>query len=198
MARDPMRTRDRILGAALKEFSARGFSGARVDRIARRARINKRMLYHYFGDKAGLFREILRHKLAQTMAALAAAPEGPAESLVHWFDFACRDPDWVRLLEWEALHARARKVSAEDERRAAFQKALAKLRARQAEGLLSSTLDPAHTLLSMMALTTFPLAFPQITRLVTGLVPKDPKFQEARRAFLRDFVRAFRPAEWRD
>src|SRR2546427_2012489 len=59
-ARDPERTREQILSAALQEFSAKGFAGARVDVIARRAAINKRMLYHYFGDKAGLFREVDR------------------------------------------------------------------------------------------------------------------------------------------
>src|SRR5450432_2914601 len=47
--RNPGRTRERILSAALKEFAAKGFAGARVDTIARRAAINKRMLYHYFG-----------------------------------------------------------------------------------------------------------------------------------------------------
>ena len=49
-ARNPERTRARIRSAALKEFAAHGFAGARVDVIARRAAINKRMLYHYFGD----------------------------------------------------------------------------------------------------------------------------------------------------
>ena len=51
----PERTRERILSAALKEFAAKGFAGARVDAIARRAAINKRMLYHYFGNKEKLF-----------------------------------------------------------------------------------------------------------------------------------------------
>ena len=58
--RDPDRTRSRILAAALAEFSSKGFAGARVDAIARRAKGNKRMLYHYFGDKEGLFRAVLR------------------------------------------------------------------------------------------------------------------------------------------
>ena len=52
--RDPDRTRGRILAAAIAEFAANGLAGARVDAIARRAGSNKRMLYHYFGDKEGL------------------------------------------------------------------------------------------------------------------------------------------------
>ncbi|HEY4658422.1 MAG TPA: helix-turn-helix domain-containing protein, partial [Gemmatimonadaceae bacterium] len=68
VGRHPERTRDRILASALREFSDKGFAGARVDRIARRARINKRMLYHYFGNKAHLFREILARKVRERSA----------------------------------------------------------------------------------------------------------------------------------
>src|SRR5499433_1741561 len=101
--RHPARTQERILAAALREFSEKGFAGARVDRIARRARINKRMLYHYFGNKDGLFREIMRRKLEERVAWATAAPDAPGETLVHWFKLACEDRDWVRLMEWEAL-----------------------------------------------------------------------------------------------
>jgi AcrR family transcriptional regulator len=191
--RDPERTRERILAAALKEFAAYGYTGARVDRIARRARINKRMLYHYFGDKRGLFRVILRRKLTEKREAVAATPGDPRESLPYWFDLACRDRDWIRLMQWEALHDGGGSVIDEEERRASFERGLADFRERQARGLLSSTLEPDQALLSMMALTTFPIAFPQLTRLITGLAPTDPKFQEARTEFLRGFATAFRP-----
>src|SRR4030081_1884742 len=72
--RDPQRTRDRILAAALAEFSAEGFAGARVARIARRARVNKRMLYHYFGNKEDLFREIFDRKLRERAGWITEAP----------------------------------------------------------------------------------------------------------------------------
>ena len=49
--RDPDRTRQSILGAALEEFSRYGLGGARVDRIAERSGANKRMLYYYFRSK---------------------------------------------------------------------------------------------------------------------------------------------------
>jgi len=61
--RNPARTRGLILSAALTEFAAHGFAGARVDAIARQAGINKRMLYHYFGGKEELFRAVLRRKI---------------------------------------------------------------------------------------------------------------------------------------
>ena len=51
---------DRILAAAALEFAERGFGGARVDRIARRARVNKAMLYYHFKSKQGLYSTLLR------------------------------------------------------------------------------------------------------------------------------------------
>jgi TetR/AcrR family transcriptional regulator len=53
--RDPDRTREGILLAAQEEFAAKGLSGGRVDQIAARAGANKRMIYHYFGSKDGLY-----------------------------------------------------------------------------------------------------------------------------------------------
>src|SRR2546426_1642747 len=118
-SRNPQRTQERILQAAFKEFAGKGFAGARVDGIARRAGINKRMLYHYFGDKEALFREVLRRKMAQRLAWGAATPDDPAESLPYWFDLACKDMDWIRLLEWEALQFIESRLIDEDRRREA-------------------------------------------------------------------------------
>src|SRR6188472_684649 len=52
---------DLILEAAAREFAERGFGGARVDRIARRARVNKAMIYYHFKSKQALYRSLLRH-----------------------------------------------------------------------------------------------------------------------------------------
>src|SRR3954465_4719618 len=78
--RDPERTRAAILDAATQEFTANGLNGARVDTIAERARVNKRMIYHYFGDKEGLYLSVLE----TTYAAIR-----PAEIGLHLGD---RDP----------------------------------------------------------------------------------------------------------
>src|ERR1700675_4545550 len=130
----PERTRERILAAALREFSDKGFAGARVDRIARLARINKRMLYHYFGNKAHLFREILTRKVRERAAWAVTAPDDAAESLAFWFDTAWRGRDWVRLMEWEALGGDEEGANGDVERRAAFRKGVGEIRERQARG----------------------------------------------------------------
>jgi TetR/AcrR family transcriptional regulator len=60
MARPARVSPDRILAAAALEFAARGFAGARVDRIARRARVNKAMIYYHFKSKRALYCALLR------------------------------------------------------------------------------------------------------------------------------------------
>ena len=194
MQRDPQRTKDRILAAALKEFSAKGFAGARVDAIARRARVNKRRLYHYVGNKEGLFREILHRKVAEKHHLFRTSPGDPAEKLAHYYDMACHDVDWVRLVEWEALTTGSKKVIAEEDRRQAFAESVEAIRRAQVEGRLSERLEPEQLLLSFIALTSYPLAFPQHARLVTGLSPTDPEFQKKRSEFLHALAEHLRPA----
>ena len=191
--RNPKRTRGRILSAALKEFAANGFTGARVDAIAKRAAINKRMLYHYFGNKEHLFREVLRLKMAERQALAETLSGDPAESLTFWFEAACKDTDWVRLLEWEALQEADRKLIDEKNRRLATTRGLERIRQRQGRGQISADLDPRHVMLAMRSLTMFPAAFPQLTRLIMGRPISDSRFQKERAAFLRKFAAAFQP-----
>jgi len=193
--RDPDRTRARILAAALAEFSAKGFAGARVDAIARRAQGNKRMLYHYFGNKSGLFREVLRRKITERRALIEGASGDPAENLPFRFAMMCRDLDWVRLLGWEAVQNTGEKVLEEKFRRAGTARSLARVRRQQAEGFLTSEFDERHLVLAKLSLTMFPAAFPHATRLIMGRSIRDPKFQRDYAKFLKRFAVAFRPAK---
>ena len=192
--RNPERSRERILSAALQEFAAKGFAGARVDFIARRAAINKRMLYHYFGDKEGLFKAVLRRKISERRAWAAGLSSDPAERLPFWFKTACNDPDWIRLLEWEALRSDGQDVIDEEERRALTAGWLKRLRQRQTRGEMSSEFDARNLALAIQSLTMFPVAFPQLTRFITGKPVSDPKFQRAHAEFLRKLATVFQPA----
>jgi TetR/AcrR family transcriptional regulator len=109
--RDPERTRNAILAAAQAEFAANGLSGARVDAIARRARANKRMIYHYFGSKAGLYLAALERvyeDLRGTERTLDLARLPPAAAirrLVEFtFDYSQRHPEMISLINNENLH----------------------------------------------------------------------------------------------
>lgn len=184
--RDPEATRRRILDAALREFATHGFAGARVDVIARNARINKRMLYHYFGNKEALFRQVLRSKIAERKAFLAHAPENPLESLPVWAELMANDPMWIRMLQWEALQrGESGKVIDESRRRESFESAVQRIKAQQSRGTISAELDAGQLLVSMLALTAYPFAFPQLARLATGLRASSRQFKDQRAEFLR-------------
>jgi len=191
--RNPERTRERILSAALQEFAAHGFAGARVDVIARRAAINKRMLYHYFSDKEGLFRAVLRRKISERQAWAETSSGEPAETLPFRFLAACKDADWIRLLEWEALQNAGQKVIDEKERCAAAARSVNRIRQQQARGQVSPELDAPHVLLAMVSLAMFPVAFPQLTQMIMGCPVSDPTFQRERSEFLGKFAAAFEP-----
>jgi TetR/AcrR family transcriptional regulator len=109
--RDPDRTRNAVLAAAQAEFAANGLSGARVDAIARRARANKRMIYHYFGSKAGLYLAALERvyeDLRGTERTLDLARLPPAVAirrLVEFtFDYSQAHPEMISLINNENLH----------------------------------------------------------------------------------------------
>jgi AcrR family transcriptional regulator len=77
-------TRARILAAAAEEFSARGFAATTVDRIARRARVNKAMIYYHFPNKRALYATIVHDHftpIVERLAAIAAQPAPPAAQL---------------------------------------------------------------------------------------------------------------------
>jgi TetR/AcrR family transcriptional regulator len=75
---------ERILAAAALEFAGRGFAGATVDRIARRARVNKAMLYYHFGSKRALYRTLLRRMFTlarERICQIADSPRTPSEKV---------------------------------------------------------------------------------------------------------------------
>ncbi|MGA2382399.1 MAG: TetR/AcrR family transcriptional regulator [Gemmatimonadales bacterium] len=79
-AADSAPRRERILSAAASEFARHGFAGARVDRIAAAAGVNKQLLFHYFGSKGGLHRAALK-SLLERPAPPAQASKAPVERL---------------------------------------------------------------------------------------------------------------------
>src|SRR5882724_12414865 len=84
MSRPARVSPDAILAAAAIEFSARGFAGARVDHIARRAKVNKAMIYYHFKSKQRLYRALLRRMFslaAERLQAIAAAHGTPADKV---------------------------------------------------------------------------------------------------------------------
>lgn len=109
--RDAEATRARILAAAKKEFAKSGLGGARVDVIAEKAQANKRMIYHYFASKEGLFQAVLEaayvdiRTAEQKLDLIGLEPKAAIEKLVRFtWGYYLRNPEFFSLLNSENLH----------------------------------------------------------------------------------------------
>jgi len=95
----------RIGAAAREEFAKRGYAGARVEQIARRAGVNKQLLFYYYHSKRGLFQAVLTEaagELENALTGLALPSGGPLErlrlTLQAQFEFLARNPQIVAVL----------------------------------------------------------------------------------------------------
>jgi AcrR family transcriptional regulator len=68
-------TQERIVGAALALFAARGYEGASISAIAGYARVSRAAVFWHFGDKEGLFRETFRRMLVPFFTELQSSLE---------------------------------------------------------------------------------------------------------------------------
>lgn len=160
----------KILTAAAKEFARHGLAGARVDRIAARAKASKRMIYYYFAAKEGLFLAVLKGKLAERSHAEVATHPDVIEHLIAAQRVTLRDPDYVRLLQWEALE-QPRHRDPDGARQAVYEDLIDAVRQEQSRGQLPPDADAGHLALSLLGVALFPYVLPQLTEMFTGQRP---------------------------
>jgi len=109
--RNPYDTKRRILAAAKVEFAKKGLGGARVDDIAARAKANKRMMYHYFGNKEELFRQVVEDAYGEFRDREAALeldslePVAAVKTLIAFiWKYFLDNPEFITLVNSENLH----------------------------------------------------------------------------------------------
>jgi TetR/AcrR family transcriptional regulator len=110
-SRNPEVSRAKILDAARVEFVTYGLTGARVDRIAEQAGVNKNLIYHYFKSKDDLYLEVLETIYSGLRAnqrdfeVRGLSPVDGMRGLVaHTFDHFVATPDLIRLMSIENIH----------------------------------------------------------------------------------------------
>ena len=166
--RDAERTRKAIMAAALKEFSQAGFAGARIERIVKAAKCNIRMLYHYFGDKKGLYLAVLEAAYVDLRAREAELKidfDKPLEGLLELqrftFDYFEKNPKFEGLLRNENLMqgkfvSQSRMVT---ETAFPLRRTIERLiDSGQRQGLFGPNLDPVQLYVTIAALSRFHLA----------------------------------------
>jgi AcrR family transcriptional regulator len=190
--RDPDATQARILVAATQEFSKFGLGGARVDRIATRAKSNKRMLYHYFGNKDELFGITVENAYAQFRNAEAALqldnmePVAAIKRLVAFtWDYFLANPEFITLVNSENLH-KAKHLKASKTTPDMSRKFVARmqslLRRGEEAGVFRKGLDPVQVNISIAA-----IAYYYLTNRHTGAIifERDMMSREALAARLK-------------
>jgi AcrR family transcriptional regulator len=104
--KDKEGSRARILDGAAEEFAAHGFAGARIDRIARRTKLNVRMIYYHFGSKKGVYRAVLEsiyEQAARILDATEDAKDPTSAALDRYVDVLTANPRFADVVVRELL-----------------------------------------------------------------------------------------------
>jgi TetR/AcrR family transcriptional regulator len=192
MKRNSLETKDRILLAARKEFSEMGFSGARMDAIARGAGSNKAMLFYYFSSKEKLYHTILREVMGEfftkirDLLAQELAPAAFMEKFPKlYIELFARHPDFVRIVAFDLIH--------NPENICAIMAAIISemttqqphplfdlIRRWHAQGLISEA-DPLHFMMNIVALSIFSFIGKPMVEAISGIrVANDDDFYRKR------------------
>lgn len=168
VTRNPERTARRILEAATAEFADNGLGGARVDLIAKRAKANKRMLYHYYGNKEALFLAVMENAYAEIRSHerdlnLGGLPprEAVSELVRYTFTYFIENPEFIRLLNTENLHGarHIRKSENIPDMHFPLVEQIREVLARgAAEGVFRKDVDPVQFYISVASLGYFYLS----------------------------------------
>jgi TetR/AcrR family transcriptional regulator len=191
--------RERILVAATEQFAAKGLAGARVDEIARAARVNKQLVYYYYGGKLELYNQVLGQMVEESRHKIEA--EATCKTLAEKMEFLTRAgtfPNslrWQRLLGWEALETDPGEggIVREEDRRGAWERHVASVREAQASGELDAALDPELVALALVSVAILPFMLPQVTKFITGCLPQDSAFLERYEATVGELIAHLRP-----
>lgn len=191
-------TRRRILDAALAEFTANGFAGARVDEIAARANANKRMIYAYYGSKEDLWLTVLEHAYTakrdeeQALDVEALPPREAMAKLVAFnLRYTAAHPEFVTLLNEENL------IQAAHLRRSAAVKALytplldtmrGVLARGEEAGLFRKDVDPMQLYITLVSIGHFYVANRHTLSAIFGAGLTSKKALAAREAHCIDVI----------
>ena len=174
-------SRAAVLKAAEHVFAEKGFDGARIDQIARRAGLNKAMIYYFFQSKERLFKAVIENLYSQLGAALHTATRSrhdPVERffamVAGYFDFVDKRRTYPRIIQrevigggkfWGAIAEHIRPMY--KDARQTIEEAIRTGRFRRA--------DPGQLLLSAVGLIVFYFNSAQLFGLVSKTRPLSPK-----------------------
>jgi len=196
--RDADRSQQTILLAARDEFALYGLAGARVDRIAERADINKRLIYYYFKSKDDLFLAVLENTYADIRAAeqkLHLDEMDPVEAIRELVSFTwhyyLEHPEFISLLNSENQHnaAHLKKSSRIQEMNSPLVQILDTVLERgRRQDLFRAGIDPIQLYISIASICYFYLSNNQTLSTIFGRDLRAPKAMAQRLSHMTDMV----------
>ena len=201
ITRDPEKSRANILQAARTEFARSGLGGARVDQIAKMAGINKRMLYHYFGNKDDLFCAVLEANYAHkrdSEKALELEQEEPVEAIrkliaLTW-DYYLQYPEFLTLLNSANLH-QAKHLKKSTEIRKMHTPFVSMIKGVLDKGvsqkIFKKNVDPAQLYISIAGLSYFYLSNQYTLSAIFGRNLLAPAARKERLTHMTDVVLSY-------
>jgi TetR/AcrR family transcriptional regulator len=191
--------RQRILDVAIKEFSRKGFAAVRIDTIARLANANKQLIYYYFSSKTGLYDAVLDQLVATYRPRWEALQSATVSEMIRLrAEHARTDTHWQRLLAWEGLELwkdPEADIHLQAVRTQAYRGQEEVIARGQRNGEFPADIDPSFASLLLLYASLGPAAFPQITKMVTGLEPGDPAIADGIHRALQGMISSFLTAE---
>ncbi|SOE50761.1 Transcriptional regulator, TetR family [plant metagenome] len=197
-SRDADRSQQVILAAALQEFSEHGLGGARMERIAQRAALNKRLIYYYFQSKDDLFLAVLEEAYRSIRQAEQALRLGdmPAASAIRrltefTWEYYIAHPEFLTLLNSENLHQGkhlARSVHIRKMNSPLIESLGEILERGRREGVFRGGVDPLQLYVSIAGMAYFYLSNHYTLSSVFGLDLMTPKAHQERLSHICDVV----------
>jgi AcrR family transcriptional regulator len=196
--RDADRSQGTILAAAREEFAEHGLGGARVDRIAERAGLNKRLIYYYFEDKDKLFQAVLEQTYRDIreeemkLHLLDLDPPTAVRRLIEFtWDYYLRHPEFITLLNSANLH-RARHL-AESKRARELNSPVVEtlgtvLERGRREGTFRGGVDPVQLYVSIAGLAYFYLSNSHTLSAIFGRDLLAPKARSERLSHMTEVI----------
>jgi AcrR family transcriptional regulator len=196
--RDADRSQSTILAAARDEFAEFGLGGARMDRIAERAALNKRLIYYYFEDKEKLFQAVLEQAyrdIREEEIKLHLLDMPPAEAVRKLIEFTWNyylaHPEFLTLLNSANLH-KARHLQGSEQARELnsplVETLAAVLERGRRDGSFRGGVDPVQLYVSIAGLAYFYLSNNHTLSAIFGRDLLAPKARSERLSHMSDVI----------
>lgn len=137
----------------MAEFAEHGVDGARINRIAERARASKERIYAWFGDKETLFDTVMQVGLEELSRAVPITTD-LVDYTVRLHDTFAARPDLQRAAVWAWLHERGRTERVSEQRLAGYRHKIAVIEQAQRDGAVDPSWPPHQLLAALIALAT--------------------------------------------